>query len=149
MSTLTIEKASKLSTFELRNELVKRNALDIPENLINYESLLARLIKDLVKEEDENQNNETIQSESTDKEVIKDLKKLREVKKQAAKERSNVRQENVTYFKHKKESNQEYFTQLRRHDLQEQKTSELNLKDSTDCDDIPYCKECYSTIVKC
>lgn len=41
---------SKLTTFELRQELVKRNALDIPEGSINYKTMLARLMTELVKE---------------------------------------------------------------------------------------------------
>ena len=48
---LTIRNVGKLTTFELRQELVKRNCLDIPEENINHRTMLQRLVQVLLDEE--------------------------------------------------------------------------------------------------
>ena len=41
----------QLTTYELRQELLRRDALDIEESRINHRTMLERLIVELVKEE--------------------------------------------------------------------------------------------------
>ena len=48
---ITTSTVGKLTTYELRQELLHRNALDIEESRINHRSMLERLIVELVKEE--------------------------------------------------------------------------------------------------
>ena len=50
-STLTSSNVHQLSTYELRQELVRRDCLDIPEAAINHNTMLQRLIQALVVEE--------------------------------------------------------------------------------------------------
>ena len=48
---INVENVSKCSIYELRQELLKRNAFDLEESQINYKNLLQRLIQELLKDE--------------------------------------------------------------------------------------------------
>ena len=48
---LNTSNVGKLTTYQLRQELIKRDALDIEESRINHRTMLERLIRELVKEE--------------------------------------------------------------------------------------------------
>ena len=52
--SITSRNAGTLSTYELRQELIRRNALDIEESKINHRNMLERLMVELVREEREN-----------------------------------------------------------------------------------------------
>jgi hypothetical protein len=104
---LTTQNVSSLTTYELRQELVRRNKLDIPENQINHRSMLQRLIVELVAEEDNKVAETTAKAVETTKSQMEAAKALREQKKQEAIERSRQRQaENPAYFQHRKELNE-------------------------------------------
>lgn len=89
-----------------RQELVRRNAFDLTdEKKINFKTLLARLMVELVKEEDEAtlaRENEILAARAT---AALALKKERDLKKQEALERSKQRQSDPNYFKKISESN--------------------------------------------
>ena len=51
MATITSENISKLTTYELRQELVRRDCLDLDEESINHNSMMKRLMEELVKDE--------------------------------------------------------------------------------------------------
>ena len=79
---LTVELASKLTTYELRQELVRRNKLDIPENQINYKSMLHRLIQLIVEEEEQIVTQKTISIEEQDRINKEKEKEIRQKKKE-------------------------------------------------------------------
>ena len=104
---LTTQNVSSLTTYELRQELVRRNKLDIPEGKINHRSMLQRLIVDLVAEEEIKVAEITAKAVETSKSQMEVAKALREQKKLEAIERSKQRQaENPAYFQHRKELNE-------------------------------------------
>ncbi len=104
---LTTQNVSSLTTYELRQELVRRNKLDIPEGQINHRSMLQRLIVELVAEEDIKVAEITSKAVETSKSQMEAAKALREQKKLEAIERSKQRQaENPAYFQHRKELNE-------------------------------------------
>lgn len=48
---ISTRNVDRLTTFELRQELVRRGALDIEDSKVNHRSLLQRLVVELVKDE--------------------------------------------------------------------------------------------------
>jgi hypothetical protein len=102
---LTIRNVGKLTTFELRQELVKRNCLDIPEENINHRTMLQRLVQVLLDEENKISNEKSSSIESEKMAASNAAKLVREQKKLEAIERSKLRQNNPTYFKELAEKN--------------------------------------------
>jgi hypothetical protein len=94
-----------MSTYDLRQELVRRNCLDIPDDDINHNSMLQRLIVELVKDEsNEVQQHTTVLLEKA--QVDRDAaKELREQKKAEALARSKARQADAQYFAAKQVAN--------------------------------------------
>jgi hypothetical protein len=109
-SVLSAAKISSLSvhsmpTYDLRQELVRRNCLDIPEDDINHNSLLQRLIVELVKDESNEVQKRTadvLEKAQVDRDVAKEL---REQKKAEALARSKARQADAQYFATKQAAN--------------------------------------------
>ena len=90
-----------------RQELVRRGAFDFAsEDHVNYKSLLQRLIKELVKDEDTMYSKKEAELETTQQQLRKNARLLREQKKAEALERSKARQNDPEYFKKKNEANQ-------------------------------------------
>ena len=104
-ASINLQNVSKLSTFELRQELVRRNILDIEESQINYKSMLQRLVKELTKEETELMEANLALKSINLKASLDEAKILREQKKQEAIERSRQRTQNSNYFTSKAELN--------------------------------------------
>jgi hypothetical protein len=102
---LSTRNVSKLTTFALRQELVHRDCLDIPEEKINHNSMLQRLIEDLVKQEAKVAEDRTSVAVDTAQQERDAAKALREQRKQEAIERSKARQAQKEYFETKKEAN--------------------------------------------
>lgn len=98
MASITSRTVGALSTYELRQELVRRDALDLPESNINHKTMLQRLMVELVKEEKEKEA--TIIQEQTSQILAakEEAKRLREDKKREAMQRSLERQANPDYF---------------------------------------------------
>jgi hypothetical protein len=105
MQNITVHNVSKCSTFELRQELIKRKCLDIPEEKINYKSMLQRLMQELVKEQ--NNLNSIITEQKTEEYalLLKTAQESREQKKMEALERSRQRQADANYFKNRIDNN--------------------------------------------
>lgn len=68
-------------------ELVKRGAMDIPDNEANYRSMLKRLMVELVADEEKRSETRRLEIEAKQKEDRDRLKEERERKKQEALER--------------------------------------------------------------
>jgi hypothetical protein len=51
---LTLRNVANLTTYEIRQELNRRNAMDLEEGNIHFKTLLQRLVQELVKEEENN-----------------------------------------------------------------------------------------------
>ena len=108
--TITTENISKLTTYELRQELLRRGQFDFKdENLVNYKSLLKRLMVEVVKDEQnalaakEEARLSSIQAEKLE------AKRLREARKAEAIARSQARQaeKGADYFANKARLNDE------------------------------------------
>ena len=95
---LTTRNVGRLSTFELRQELVARNSLDIPEEQINHKTMLQRLIKLLLEDEKILVEEKSAKLEAERNESLNKSKLEREKKKLEAIERSKLRQKNPEYF---------------------------------------------------
>lgn len=94
-----------MTAYELRQELVRRNAFDIDEDKANYKSMLQRLMVELVKEE-EAATIERVAAVEQQQQLQRDqAKREREQRKQEALERSKLRQTNPQYFLSKAELN--------------------------------------------
>ena len=102
---LSTRNVSKLSTYALRQELVRREALDIPEEQINHNTMLKRLIEELVKDEAKATEERTEVVVDTAQQERDAAKALREKRKQEAIERSKARQAQKDYFEAKKGNN--------------------------------------------
>lgn len=103
--TITSRNVGNLTTYELRQELIRRDKLDIPEKQINHRSMLQRLMVELVAEESVKvEINTTIAIDEANKKR-EEAKALREHKKLEALERSKQRQSNPEYFDKIKELN--------------------------------------------
>jgi hypothetical protein len=102
---ITIENASTCTPYDLRQELLRREAMDIPEGRANYRSLLQRLMVELVKEQDQLNQLRVAEMEAKQKEQRDKLKEKRERRKLEALERFQKRRENdPDYFEKRKES---------------------------------------------
>lgn len=104
---LTLRNVGSLTTFEIRQELNRRNAMDLDEEKvqINFKTLLQRLVQELVKEEENNTLEHTtvvIDQAQLKRETDK---AMREEKKKEALERSKQRQADKDYFIKKQELN--------------------------------------------
>jgi predicted ATP-dependent protease len=104
---ITSRNASKLTTYELRQELNRRDAFDLEESTVNYKTMLARLMKDLVEEEDNEQLVAVNQKAEENKQSVDKAKEIREQRKQEALERSRQRQSDKAYFESKQLANSE------------------------------------------
>jgi len=106
-TVITSENVSKLTTFELRQELVRRECLDLDEDKINHNSMLKRLMEELVKDEARVTEERTSAAVDAAQQERDAAKALRDKKKQEAIERSKARQSQKDYFKAKKDANVE------------------------------------------
>lgn len=97
---------SKLSTYALRQELVRREKLDIPEEEINHNNMLKRLIEELVKDEAKVTEERTEGAVDAAQQERDAAKALREKKKQEAIDRSKARQAQKGYFSEKSGANE-------------------------------------------
>ena len=97
---------SKLSTYALRQELVRREKLDIPEEEINHNNMLKRLIEELVKDEAKVTEERTECAVDAAQQERDAAKALREKKKQEAIDRSKARQARKGYFSEKSCANE-------------------------------------------
>jgi hypothetical protein len=95
---LTTRNVGSLTTFQLRQELTSRNALDIPEELICHKSMLQRLIQVLLDEENAALAERERVLEEERKAALESTKALRERRKAEALERSKARQADPSYF---------------------------------------------------
>lgn len=102
---LSSRNVSRLTTYELRQELVRRDKLDIPDDRINHRTMLQRLMQLLLEDEKEAASTKETEEEMTRMEKINNAKAERERKKQEAIERSKARQQDPSYFDKKVESN--------------------------------------------
>ena len=99
-----------------RQELVRRGAFDIPEDQVNFKSLLQRLMTELVAEEAKSAElrSQVVADETASK--LEQAKLEREKKKQEALERSRQRQADPDYFKRRAQQNEEASTQANKVD---------------------------------
>jgi len=102
---LSSRNVSRLTTYELRQELVRRDKLDIPDDQINHRTMLQRLMQLLLEDEKQAANTKEAGEEMKRMEKINDAKAERERRKQEAIERSKARQQDPSYFNKKVESN--------------------------------------------
>ncbi len=73
--------------------------------MVNYKTMLQRLMVELVKEEAQAVERRTAEIQQQQASQLDEAKRLRELKKQEALERSRLRQANPDYFKQKAELN--------------------------------------------
>lgn len=104
---ITTRNASKLTTYQLRQELNRRGAFDLEESTVNYKTMLGRLMQELVKDEQKEQEQAVTAKSEEHKQVVDREKEIREQRKQEALERSRQRQANKTYFESKQQANVE------------------------------------------
>jgi hypothetical protein len=99
IKAITLSNASACSAFELRQELVRRGAFDINPDHANYQSMLQRLIVELVNEEEHAQM-ERAKVVNDERQRERDAaKRERELRKAEAQERSRLRREqDPAYF---------------------------------------------------
>ena len=139
---LSSRNCGSLTTYEIRQELVHRDALDIPDKEINHRSMLKRLVEELVKCEQINYE-ATQEMEAKKREDDMAARKAeREKKKAEALERSRARQADKEYFKKKAEMGQEAEMILKevreRTDIEVVKEGEDQQDDADDDDDDPF-----------
>lgn len=103
---ITVDNAGYCTAYELRQELVRRKALDIEESNINFRTMLQRLMIELVKEDNRKQDN-CVEKAVIDMQVQREKAKAeREEKKRIALEKSRERQlADPEYFKKRAEEN--------------------------------------------
>ena len=102
-TVLTSRNCGTLTTFQIRQELVARDALDIPDKEINHRSMLKRLVAELVKQEQVNFEQATDTEAAKRDAEMAARKTERDVKKEEAIARSKARQADKEYFKKKQE----------------------------------------------
>ena len=109
----------EMSPFHLRQELIRRNKFDFAsEDEVNPRSLLQRVIRALVEDQQVQEEDERRVLEEERGESLKDrLKREREERKREAVERSRQRQAERNYFSQKKAANEEG---LRRGEIKEE-----------------------------
>lgn len=135
---VTTSNVDKLTTYQLRQELIKRNCLDIPENRINHRSMLERLIHELYRVEQDKINQHTSMKIQEEHEKLQEAKRIREMKKLEAIERSRQRQASAEYFKVKTELNKigkENMNQVKSNEVIEESDSNDVISDSLEHDD--------------
>jgi len=94
-----------MSTYDLRQELVRRNCLDFPHAEINHNSMLRRLIQALVIEEANAIEAHTAAAVDKAQEERDAAKALREQRKAEALAKSKERQADPNYFRTRQEQN--------------------------------------------
>jgi len=104
-STITTKNVHQISTYDLRQELVRRNCLDIPDAQINHNSMLQRLIQALIIEEANATEVHTAAVVDKAQEERDAAKALREQRKAEALARSKERQADPDYFRTRQEQN--------------------------------------------
>jgi hypothetical protein len=102
---ITTQNAAQCTAFELRQELVRRNAFDLPEEDVNYRTMLKRLMVELVADENQAVAQKTVELEQKASDAREEAKRVREEKKREALERSKQRQADPEYFKRLAELN--------------------------------------------
>lgn len=107
-AVITLDNVGELTTYDLRQELNRREAMDIPEEKINHKSLLKRLIVELVKDKEKDVNEKEEQRVAALNVERAEAMKIREAKKQEAIERSKARQaaKGTNYFSEKASLNE-------------------------------------------
>jgi hypothetical protein len=131
----------KLTTYELRQELVRRNKLDIPDDKINHNSMLQRLIQELVIDEANFAKERADVVVDKAQEERDAAKALREQRKAEALARSKARQSDPNYFKKREESNVEAVKvqQVKATELKEMNPDEIEVDEEPDeVDDDPF-----------
>jgi len=108
VEVITIDNVGGLSTYDLRQELNRRGAMDIEEEKINHKSLLKRLIVELVKDKDKEVHEKEERRMAAVAAERAEALKIREAKKQEAIERSKARQaaKGADYFAEKAKVNE-------------------------------------------
>ena len=104
---ITTKTVHTLTTYVLRQELNRRESMDINENEINHNSLLKRLIVELVKDELQATIKHTVVVVDEAQASRDAAKAVREQRKLEALERSRARQANPAYFTQRQDSNAE------------------------------------------
>jgi len=102
---LSTKNVSKLSTYELRQELTRRGKMDLPEEMVSHKSLLCRLITELVADEAAVAERAVALAEKKNSDEREAARLLREQRKAEAIARSEARRNDPTYFKQKQELN--------------------------------------------
>jgi len=135
---ITVYNASACTPYELRQELVRRGAMDIPEDKANYRSMLQRLMLELVNEQEQQNQQRLAETEAKQKAERDRLKEEREQRKQEALERSQKRREqDPEYFTKRKEAAaeiQESTTEIDPPIIEEQKEEEHKDTSSAEID---------------
>ena len=104
---VTSSNVSTLTTYELRQELELRGALDLPEGGINHRAMMQRLVQELVKVESKLEQEKVNSDAARLHEEREAEKRLREQRKAEALERSRQRQADPNYFKSRADLNKE------------------------------------------
>ena len=142
--SITTSNVHSLTTYDIRQELVRRDCLDIPEEKINHNSMLQRLIVALLKDE-EKQVEEATEA-AVDKAALEreKAKAIREQRKREAIERSKARQANPEYFQRLKEDNEKGKDQVEGKTVaasdcdHKDKENEGQEEEANDVDDDPF-----------
>eukprot|EP00981_Chlorochromonas_danica_P002680 scaffold525_cov170-Ochromonas_danica.AAC.4 len=98
VKVITVANAGSCSAYELRQELIRREAFDLEEEKVNFRSLLQRLMVELVKDEEALQAQRLKEQEESAAAKREEAKKERERKKAEALERSRQRQADPAYL---------------------------------------------------
>jgi len=103
---LSTRNVSKLTTFEIRQELNRRGKMDLPEETITHKTLLQRLIAELVSDEASVAQQAVSVAEKKNQDEREAARFLREQKKAEALARSEARRAaNPNYFAEKQQLN--------------------------------------------
>lgn len=123
---LSTRNVGSLTTYDLRQELVRRNVLDIPEESINHRSMLQRLVQELMKDEQKETDTNLVQSELSREEEMIAKKKERERKKQEAIEKSQQRQADANYFRSMRDKNEEAMEIRKSREMEKRGTTSIS-----------------------
>jgi len=103
---LSTRNVSKLTTFEIRQELNRRGKMDLPEEVITHKTLLQRLIAELVSDEASVAQQAISVADKKNQDEREAARLLREQKKAEALARSEARRAaNPNYFAEKQQLN--------------------------------------------
>mmetsp|Transcript_20413 Transcript_20413/g.45437 ORF Transcript_20413/g.45437 Transcript_20413/m.45437 type:complete len:177 (-) Transcript_20413:129-659(-) len=105
--SFTTHNASTSTAFEIRQELLRRDAMDLDADKCNYKSLLQRLMVELVKEENETAEQNTTRVVDEAAAARERAKEERDLKKREALERSQARQADPEYFARRAATNEQ------------------------------------------